>query len=249
MDPTDSANDKIAPARINIDPTTALALLIIAIQIIVAIVTYPFLPDTVPSHWNAAGQVDSYMPKLANALIVPGMSILLFIVLKLALKAGPTLGGRGQRESIKRANISVVNLILNAILLFMLVIQLTIIGVILGMKIDMLLVVSLAESVLFIVLGNYMGKLRRNFWAGIRTPWTLASETVWERTHRMGGWLFVLAGIGGIITSFIPTLRLWGMLAFVGIAVVITVIYSYVLYQRLTVNGDEPLSPPFDDGE
>ena len=56
-------------------------------------------------------------------------------------------------------------------------------------------------GLLFIILGNYMGKLRKNFFIGIRTPWTLASDEVWVRTHRLGGWLFVAGGLAIVITG------------------------------------------------
>jgi uncharacterized membrane protein len=94
-----------------------------------------------------------------------------------------------------------------------------------------------------------MGKLRRNFWAGIRTPWTLASDVARELTHRLGGWLFVLTGLLGVIMSFIPGLRLWGFMAVLFIVIIVLIAYSYVIYQRNTVDGKEPLSPPFDTGD
>jgi len=95
-------------------------------------------------------------------------------------------------------------------------------------------VMNLALSLLLIFLGNYMGKLRRNFWAGIRTPWTILNETVWERTHRLGGWLFVLAGLIGLVTTFIPPLRFWGVMSALFAVIVILVVYSYIEYERVT---------------
>lgn len=71
------------------------------------------------------------------------------------------------------------------------------------------------------------------------------NDTVWERTHRLGGWLFVLIGGVGIGCSFIPWLRIWGTVALLLLAVVFLVWYSYWLYQQLGQSGDEPLSPPF----
>src|SRR5258708_28004997 len=82
-----------------------------------------------------------------------------------------------------------------------------------------------SDSVLFIFIGNYLGKLRRNFWAGIRTPWTLASDVVWERTHRFGGWLFVIGGLLGVIMSFISVLRVWGFI--VVVVAIVVILYAY----------------------
>ena len=248
MSPPEDTGEKLTPRSnpiTSMSPATLLAVLIIIVQILVSIVTYPFLPDSVPSHWDASDQVNGYLPKLVNALIYPLISIGIYILVRVLMTVGPRLGYQNQ----SKASTGVVNLILDGILLFMLIVQLTTTAVALGVPIDLTFVICLSLSVLFIFLGNYMGKLRRNFWAGIRTPWTLTSDVVWERTHRLGGWLFVLTGLLGVVMSFIPALRLWGLTVVILIVVVVLVVYSYVIYQRYTVEGKEPLSPPFDSGD
>lgn len=245
MEPSDNTGDKVTPTSSFFNGTTILALLIIVVQILISVGTYPFLPPVVPSHFDAAGNVNGYLPKLVNAILFPGISIVLFLVLRFITQIGPNLGYRNQR----RANMQVVNLIMVGILLFMLVIQLLITAYALGAQVNTSLIVCLAVSVLFMFLGNYLGKLRRNFWAGIRTPWTLASDIVWERTHRLGGWLFVLVGLIGLITSFFPSLRFIGLFVPLIIVIIALVVYSYIAYQRYTIEGREPLSPPFDGSE
>jgi len=126
----------------------------------------------------------------------------------------------------------------------MLLVQIVTTAIALGFPIDMAFVMNLALSLLLIFLGNYMGKLRRNFWAGIRTPWTILNETVWERTHRLGGWLFVLAGLIGLVTTFIPPLRFWGVMSALFAVIVILVVYSYIEYERVT-RGDRSQMPMF----
>jgi uncharacterized membrane protein len=242
MEPSNNAGDKVAPKSTFFNGTTILALLIIVVQILISAGTYPFLPPMVPSRFDISGQVYGYMPKLVYAILLPGISIMLFLILRFVTQISPNLGYRNQR----RANTQIVNLIMVGVLLFILVIQLLITSYALGAKVDVSLVVCLAVSVLILFLGNYLGKLRRNFWAGIRTPWTLASDIVWERTHRLGGWLFVLVGLIGLITSFFPPLRFYGLFVPLILVVVILVVYSYIIYQRYTVEGKEPLSPPFD---
>ena len=244
MDPIEGGADKITPGRSHYSGATLVAWLIIALQILVSVVTYPFLPEQVPSHWNINGQVDGYLPKLANAILLPAISIGLYLLIQLLVRYSPRLGQQSQRTSAE-----VVNLIIVGVLVFLLIVQLAATAIALGMPISIPFVISLCLSVLLMFLGNYMGKLRRNFWAGFRTPWTLASDKVWERTHRIGGWLMVLAGLLGIIFSFIPPLRLWGLLAALVIVIVATTAYSFVLYQRLSTEGIEPLSPPFDGAD
>jgi len=144
---------------------------------------------------------------------------------------GPNLGYRNQR----RANTQVVNLILVGILLFMLVIQLPLTAYALGAQVDVTLVICLTVSILIMFLGNYLGKLRRNFWVGIRTPWTLASDIVWERTHRLGGWLFVPVGFISLITSFFPPLRYIGLFVPLIVVVIVLVVYSSLTSFTLSV--------------
>ncbi len=247
MSPSENAGDKVTHGAnsVSMSPTTLLAVLLIAAQILVSVATYPFMPDSVPSHWNAAGQVNGYLPKLVNALLFPLMSAGIYLLVRVLMSVGPRLGYQNQR----RTSMGVVNLIMVGVLLFMLIIQLTTTAIALGNPIDLPFVMSLSISVLLMFIGNYMGKLRRNFWAGIRTPWTLASDVVWERTHRLGGWLFVLGGLLGVLMSFVPMLRLWGLMGVLLLIVVILVVYSFLTYQHYTVEGKEPLSPPFDTGD
>ncbi|MBO0796454.1 MAG: SdpI family protein, partial [Ktedonobacteraceae bacterium] len=178
-----------------------------------------------------------------GTFLYPLISIGIYVLIRVLTAAGPRLGGR---EDVT-ANLQVRKIIVTVLMLFMLIIQLSTIAQALGVGFDMSLIVMLALSVLFIALGNYMGKLRRNFWAGIRTPWSLTSAPVWERTHRLGGWLFVAVGLIGIPCSFIPALRLWGILVPLIASVVFLYIYSYVCYQQQERAGHESLSPPFNE--
>lgn len=246
MEPTADNNEKIAPESVSLRYTPYLAIFILAIQVLVAVVSYPFLPTIVPSHWNATGQVDGYMPKLLNAILIPGISIGIYVLVRVFAAISPKLGNSNQGQ---RANTRIINLFLVGMLLFMLVVQLATTAIALGVGIDITLIIDLAMSLLFIFLGNYMGKLRRNFWGGIRTPWTLTNETVWERTHRFAGTAFVVAGVLGIVTSFIPFIRLYGITVLIIGAALLSVAYSYVVYQRVVVHGHKPLSPPFDGQE
>jgi uncharacterized membrane protein len=88
----------------------------------------------------------------------------------------------------------------------------------------------------FIPLGNVLSRVRRNFWMGIRTPWTLANEDVWNRTHRLGGWIFVGYGLAGCIAVLLGTPLVWVFVALIVVALV-PVVYSLVLYKALQMQG------------
>jgi uncharacterized membrane protein len=95
-----------------------------------------------------------------------------------------------------------------------------------------------AVGLLLIVLGNYMGKLRKNFFVGIRTPWTLASDDVWERTHRMGGRVFVLAGLASVVAALAGAAP-GTMLYVLAAAAIVTVAYSYLIYRLRETHDKE----------
>lgn len=241
MNASNNEREKIAPQAKTWSMPVVLMTTILVLQLIIAVTTYPFLPDQVPSHWNGAGQVNSYEPKLIGIGLFPLISFILLVILRGLVKMGPLLTRDGEGS-----NRFFIDITLSGVMLLMLVMQLTVVAISLGVKLDLPFVICFVVSLFFIVLGNYMGKLRRNFWVGIRTPWTLASSVVWERTHRLGSWLFVAAGLVGILCSFIPSLRLGGLLVPIIVISIFLYIYSYICYRQQVQAGNEPLSPPFD---
>jgi uncharacterized membrane protein len=100
--------------------------------------------------------------------------------------------------------------------------------------VDINLVMPLGIGALFVVIGNYMTTVQKNFFVGIRTPWTLASDDVWFRTHRLGGRLFMLGGIVLMATVFFgPKAMMAAMLVVITIVAGVPIVYSYVVYRRL----------------
>jgi len=88
-----------------------------------------------------------------------------------------------------------------------------------------------------IFFGNVLGKVRRNFWIGVRTPWTLANERVWNATHRVAGWVFALTGLLGLIAVLAGLdlqIGVWLMVT----AAAVVVVYSLIFYKRLERRGE-----------
>ena len=102
--------------------------------------------------------------------------------------------------------------------------------------------VLVGVGLLLAVLGNYLGKTTRNFFLGIRTPWTLASDEVWRRTHRLGGWTMVAAGVALVVMGLFGASEM-ALLVIVGAAALIPVVYSFFAYRAL--EGFNP--PPTDE--
>ncbi|WP_424682974.1 SdpI family protein [Frateuria sp. YIM B11624] len=195
----------------------------------VAVWLYPALPALVPSHWNAAGQVNGHQPRLVAVVFAPGM-ILVLALLTLGLP------GLAPRRFGVGAFASAWGAVMLAVQGVVLVLGITVLLVGAGYAVPVNTILLLAVGAFFMVAGNYMGKLRRNFFIGIRTPWTLTSDEVWERTHRLGGWTFAAGGLL-IVVSALAHAPVWVSFGLLALAVLVPCVYSLLLYRRLEGRG------------
>lgn len=201
-------------------------LVIAALAAGVSIWAYPQLPPTVATHWSLRGTPDGFSSRLAAVSIIPSVILVMTGVFAVLPKVDP------RRENYARF-LSTYWLIANAVILFMLIAHGMIVATGLGYSVKIDRLMPLGVGALFIVLGNYLTRVEPNWFIGIRTPWTLSSDTVWRKTHRTGGWLMVLGGFAVAACAFLP----YG--AFVPLFVVailvmavIPIAQSYVLWKR-----------------
>jgi uncharacterized membrane protein len=206
------------PAR-----TLIVSAVFLAIAAGVAVWLYPRLPAQVPVQWNPHGQIDRYGPRgwvaAMPALLIAGIAVLTVLL--------PAISPR-RFEIAPFAR--VYGLLMLVIQGMFLVIGLSVLLVGAGYPLPVPAIAMLAIGALFMVLGNYMGKLRKNFFVGIRTPWTLSSDAVWERTHRMGGWLFMLGGLVAIVATLAGAPWWIGLSALIA-AALLPVAYSFWIYR------------------
>ena len=193
---------------------------------------YPSLPDPMPTHWDAAGQANDYMAKPWGAAVLAAIPVFMFVIFKLI----PVISPRGFRtESFTE----VLNILMTASVLFGSIIGIVSIQAALGANFNISTMVLVAVGLLLMVLGNFMGKVRKNFFIGIRTPWTLASDEVWAKTHRLGGWCFVLAGAAMVLMALLAPNVKWIVYIVVVLALV-PVAYSYIAYRRIEGFAPDP---------
>ncbi|HKR76586.1 MAG TPA: SdpI family protein [Rhodanobacter sp.] len=209
--------------------TLIVSAVFVAIAVGVGLWLWPHMPARVPVHWGVHGQANGYASRFWGVVIWP-LVIAALAVLTVML---PAISPR--RFEI-RPFADIYGVLMLAIQGVMLVLGVATMLAGAGHAVPMATIAPLAIGVLLMVLGNYMGKLRRNFFIGIKTPWTLASEAVWERTHRLAGWLFVLAGVAMVITSPVPA-ALWLSLGAVVVACLVPAVCSYFIYRRLEGRG------------
>ena len=205
---------------------TSMIIGLVAVIILFAVTAYlyPSLPDPMPSHWNATGEVDGYMAKPWGAYLLPLSAFgtwLLFLVVVLFSPQGFRLD----------KFMPVVGILQLATTGFMIAISVLVLLAAKGYPIDMNMVIGPAIGIMLIITGNYMSKLRKNFFMGIKTPWTLASDEVWDRTHRLGGKTFMA---GGFLCLFQPLVnKPWYMITVILIAALTPVAYSFIIYKNL----------------
>jgi uncharacterized membrane protein len=190
-------------------------------------ISYDRLPSEIPIHWNSSGEVDDTMAKPWGPFFLPLMMLgaaALFLVLPRISPRGWDIDGKGRG----------FRAIVMSTLLFLLALHLGTLAFALGYPVSIPILVTMLAGLLFIILGNYLGKVQRNFFIGIRTPWTLADEDVWFRTHRIAGRLFVIAGIFILVAVPFAGERFAAALVVAGAltAALIPAIYSYVIYPK-----------------
>lgn len=205
---------------------TAVALcVLISLGVLVYVVpNYLKAPDQVPTHWNAAGKIDAYGPK-GTMLIMPFMPIF-GLVLLVAL---PWLSPQKFKIDTFRETFNFIMVVVSALMGF---IGVVITYATLNPHFDITKPMFSGIMLFIGLIGNLLGKVQKNFYVGIRTPWTLASDKVWVATHRLGARLMTIAGFLGCIAIWCGLPPMPVFYVFI-VLVLYPVFYSLILYKRL----------------
>lgn len=203
-----------------------LPLLFIAITLLISALVYDKLPDRVPSHWNSSGEVDGYSSRAAGAFLLPLVALGVWALLRVIPRIDP------RRENYDKFR-GTFDVIVAATVGFLCVMHIGILGFTLGLPIAVDRVVFGSIALLLILLGNFLPRARPNWFVGIRTPWTLSSDRVWERTHRVGGYAFALAGVIMLAALLLAPAYLMHITVTVAMAMTVFVLgYSYVAWRQ-----------------
>jgi uncharacterized membrane protein len=163
-------------------------LLVVAIAAGFSLWAYPRLPALVATHFDLHGDPNGWSSRLVACVLVPALGLALAVMFTVL----PRIDPRGANYAKFGPTYWTIA---NALLFLLAGIHVFSLGKALGWAIDMAHVASLGVGGLFVLLGNLMTRIRPNWFVGIRTPWTLSSDTVWRKTHRFGGIAFVIAGL------------------------------------------------------
>ena len=208
--------------------TIILTTFLTGLPILIGLILWSKLPDSIATHWGANGQANGWSSKVYTVFWGPCILMIIHLFAVFLTLNDP-----------KKTNIHKKPMIL--IFWIVPVISILMNGIIyltaLGIKVNISAAVSILMGILFILLGNYLPKLRQNYTIGIKLPWTLCSEENWYRTHRLGGKLFIL---GGILVALDGVAGIWLgdtiiftiMIGILLICIVISVGYSFWLFKK-----------------
>jgi uncharacterized membrane protein len=206
----------------------AIVLLLAAVAVTVAV--YPNLPDRVPTHWDVHNRVNGYSPRWALFLTGPGMMAIIMLV----FSGLPWLSPKQFEVESFRDTAAFIMLAVVSLLAY---IHGIILWAGLGHSVNVGRAIVGGVCLLFALMGNVMGKVRRNFYIGVRTPWALANDRVWNATHRFAAKTMVASGVIGFLLTVLGSFE-WLAFSLAMAGVIIPVFYSLIYYKQLERRGE-----------
>jgi uncharacterized membrane protein len=204
-------------------------ILLLAAVLLATLMIYPYLPPLVPTHWNLHNRANGYSPKWMLFVIVPGMMTItmsLFLLL-------PWLSPKQFAVDAFQLTYLYIMVVMLGLLAY---IHAVMLWAALSAAPDVGRAILGGLFLLFALLGNVLGKVRRNFYLGVRTPWTLANEQVWNATHRFAAKTFFVGGLLGLILTAVGV-EAWFLVAVLTAGAISPVAYSLIFYKRLERRG------------
>ena len=200
--------------------------ILVLISFLIGLWFYPRLPATAASHWDSHGQVDGYTSRFWGAFLIPLIALGIDLLLTMIPLIDPLRKNIASFRPYYEAFAVIFTLYLIFIQLFELLWNV-------GVHLNPNVVFPVGIGLLLLYLGFFLEHVKPNWFIGIRTPWTLSSERVWEKTHRLGAALFKVLGIAMIAaTALPPRIFIWILLGGTIAVALALMVYSYWLYER-----------------
>jgi len=201
--------------------TLIITSVVILLPILAGLILWNQLPDPMPSHWNASGEVDGWSSK---PFAIFGLPLILLAAQWLCL-LGTAADPKKNNHPTK-----ILHLVLWIIPVLSVVMHTFVYLIALGYGLRMEVAMPIFIGLIFVIIGNYLPKCKQNYTIGIKIPWTLDNETNWNKTHRFAGWLWTVCGILIMLTGFFG--GFWVFLPITLLMVLAPIIYSYMLHRR-----------------
>ena len=196
--------------------------IVILLPILVGLILWKFLPQQIPCHWNAAGEIDGWMSKAMYVFGCPAMMLAFQWLCVLGTAADPKKANHSEKIlHLVFWIIPVITVLLNAITY----------ATVFGKNVRVEVILPIFLGLVFTIIGNYLPKCKQSYTVGIKIPWTLDSEENWNKTHRFAGKLWLVCGLLMMLTGFFND-AWYFFLPIVLIMVLAPMIYSYLLHRK-----------------
>jgi len=214
------------------DAQAVVRIVLVALMFVAGAILYPQLPDIIPTHWGFEGEPNQWSPKTWGAWLIPGLTLLFLVLFPILPKLDPK---RENYENFKKP----WNVIQTSFVAFFAYIYAVTMYVTLYPEYNGLVgrAVVFGIGILFVILGNVMGKVRQNYFVGLKTPWTLNDSEVWQKSQRFAGWVFVLAGLSFMVEGVVWFAILPVFIIAIFALVVAPMAYSYLLARAKKTAG------------
>ncbi len=203
-------------------------ILLLCAAIIAGPILYKKFPEQIATHWNWQGKPDGYSRRAFAAFFFPALSAAIYLLMTFI----PMIDPKKERYADFSKAYNVLRFSITALMIGIYAI-ISLVG--LGLSLPVGKIMPIAIGFLFIILGNFLPKVKRNWFVGVRTPWTISSEEVWNKTHRVSGKIFVAAGLLFIIMAFLEQESLWWIVFLIVMAILLfgTTGYSWWVWKKI----------------
>ena len=202
-----------------------IALGVVVLMFAMGILAYPYLPDSMPSHWNAKGEVDKHMDKLWGTFLFPFIAVFIVILFKYLPRIDPL---KKNYKDFERE----YKLMINVITFYFFYVMLLVVSFGLGYEFSMNFAMIPGMAVLFYTIGIIMEKAKRNWFVGIRTPWTMSSDKVWKKTHIKAAIVFKASALVMLLGFFFEKQIVFFILIPTLLGSAYLILYSYLEYRK-----------------
>ena len=201
--------------------TLLIASIVLLLPVLAGVILWNQLPEQMPTHWNAVGEVDGWTSKPFAVFGLPLLMLALYWICVLGTSADPKKDNHAGK---------VVHLVLWIVPILSVVMHTVTYATALGKEVRMEMIVPVIIGLMLSIVGNYLPKCKQNYTIGIKLPWTLNSEENWNKTHRFAGRLWVICGIVIVLTGFFGSF--WISFGIVLLMVLAPFLYSYILHLK-----------------
>ena len=196
----------------------------ILVSLITSFYFYALFPEQVATHWNAWGEVDAYSSKVFTAFFFPLFNLAIYLLLLFIPYLDP------QKTNYNKFK-NIYHIIKTGVIVFMSLLYFIIGFNGLGYDLPVNIIVPIGVGLFFILIGFYLKDIKPNWFLGIRTPWTLSSPYVWQKTHQYGSKVFIISGLTILLAVIFPSWLIYFIILFI-VLILSTIIYSYLIYRK-----------------